>query len=124
VIVPEYDSGGTGTRVVRYPIDESTRMLKPSKDGYVHASEAYRVDIRSMQGATAVRGKFYVSSSRGARTRGSIYTFTGNSGPTPHPHTLPPGLEDLSYWRSRDELWTLAEHPGKRSVLAVKASSF
>jgi hypothetical protein len=124
VIVPEYDSGGTGTRVVRYPIDESTLMLKPSEDGYVHASEAYRVDIRSMQGATAVGGKFYVSSSRGARTRGSIYTFTGNGGPTAHPHTLPPGPEDLSYWRSRDELWTLGEHPGKRSVLAVKASSF
>lgn len=124
VIVPEYDAGGQGTRVVRYPLDESTAMLKPSDDGYVHGSEAYQVDIQSMQGATSIGGKFYASSSRGANTQGSVYTFTGTSGPTAHPSALPPGPEDLSYWPSKDELWTLAEHPGKRSVLAVKASSF
>lgn len=123
VIVPEYDADGTGTRVVRYPIDESTLLLKPSDDGYVHGSEAYQVDLRSMQGATAIGGKFYVSSSRGANTRGSVYTFTKTSGPTAHPGALPPGPEDLSYWQSKDQLWTLAEHPGSRSVLAVKASS-
>ena len=37
---------------------------------------------------------------------------------------LPAGPEDFSYWQSRDQLWTLAEHPGHRSVLAVKASAF
>ena len=37
---------------------------------------------------------------------------------------LPPGPEDLSYWASHNQLWTLAEHPGKRSVLAIKASSY
>lgn len=123
-IVPEYNPDGTGARVVRYPIDETTLMLKPSKDGYVHAIEAYRVGIRSMQGAAAIRGKFFLSCSRGAGTRGSVYTFTRTSGPTAHDRTLPPGPEDLSYWRSRDQLWTLAEHPRKRSVVAVKASSF
>jgi hypothetical protein len=124
VIVPEYDADGTGTRVVRYPIDESTLLLKPSGDGYVHGSEAYQVNIRSMQGATAIGGKFYVSSSRGESRQGSVYTFTKTGGPTEHPNALPPGPEDLSFWRSRDQLWTLAEHPGNRSVLAVKASSF
>jgi len=124
VIVPEYDADGTGTRVVRYPIDESTLMPKQSEDGYAHGSEAYQVDLRSMQGATAIAGKFYVSSSRGASSQGLVYTFTRTSGPTAHPNALPPGPEDLSYWRVKDQLWTLAEHPGKRSVLAVKASSF
>jgi hypothetical protein len=90
----------------------------------VHGSEAYRVDLPSMQGATAIAGKFSVSSSRGASTPGSIYTFTKTGGPTEHPRALPPGPEDLSYWQSRDQLWTLAEHPGNRSVLAVKASTF
>jgi hypothetical protein len=65
VIVPEYDADGTGTRVVRYPIDESTLLLKPSDDGYVHGNEARRVDIPSMQGATAIAEKFHVSSTRG-----------------------------------------------------------
>jgi hypothetical protein len=124
VIVPEYDADATGTRVVRYPIDESTLLLKPSDDGYVHGSEAYRIDIPSMQGATAIGRKFFVSSIRGASTPGAVYTFTQTSGPTAHAGALPPGPEDLSCWQSKGQLWTLAEHPGKRSVLAVKASSF
>jgi hypothetical protein len=123
VIVPEYDEHVAGTRVVRYPLDESTLLLKPAGDGYVHGSEAYQVDISSMQGATAVGEKFYVSSSRSAATPGSIYTFTKNSGPTEHAGALPPGPEDFSYWASRGQLWTLAEHPGNRSVLAIEASS-
>jgi hypothetical protein len=123
VIVPEYDADGTGTRVVRYPIDEQTFLLKPSDDGYAHGNEAYQVDIRSMQGATAIAEKFYVSSSRGASTQGAVYTLTKTNGPTEHARALPPGPEDFSYWRSKDQLWTLAEHPGKRSVLAIKASS-
>jgi 2-polyprenyl-6-methoxyphenol hydroxylase-like FAD-dependent oxidoreductase len=124
VVVPEYDADAAGTRVVRYPIDESTLLLKPSDDGYVHGSEAYQVDIPSMQGATAIGGTFYVTSSRGASTQGSVYTFSKTSGPTAHTGALPPGPEDLSSWQSKDQLWTLAEHPGSRSVLAVKASSF
>jgi hypothetical protein len=124
VIVPEYDADGTGTRVVRYPIDASSLLLKPSADGYVHGNEAYRVDFPSMQGATAIAGKFYVSSSRRVDTPGVIYTFTKKSGSTEHARALPPGPEDLSYWQSKDQLWTLAEHPGTRSVFAVKASSF
>jgi hypothetical protein len=124
VIVPEYDADGTSTRVVRYPIDEQTLLLRPSDDGYVHGNEAYQVNIRSMQGATAIAEKFYVSSSRGASTQGAVYTFTKTNGPTEHPRALPPGPEDFSYWQSKDQLWTLAEHPNKRSVLAIKASSF
>jgi hypothetical protein len=124
VIVPEYDDHAAGTRVVRYPLDASTLLLKPAGDGYVHGTEAYQVDLPSMQGATAIGGKFYVSSSRGAGTPGSLYTFTRSSGPTEHARTLPPGPEDLAYWAAHDQLWTLAEHPGKRSVLAIKASSY
>jgi hypothetical protein len=122
--VPEYDPDGARTRVVRYPIDASTLMLKPSPDGFVHGSEAYRVGIRSMQGATAAGGRFFVSSSRGSKRRGWLYTFTRTSGPKAHSGALPPGPEDLSVWRAKDQLWTLAEHPGQRSVLAVKASAF
>jgi hypothetical protein len=124
VVVPEWNSDGAGTRVVRYPIDERTLLLKPSADGYAHGSEAYRVDVEAMQGATAISGKFYVSSSRGKNTPGSIYTFTRAGGPTEHPRALPPGPEDFSYWQEKNQLWTLAEHPGKRSVLAVKPVAF
>jgi hypothetical protein len=94
--------------------------IRPAGDGYVHSNEAYEVDIPSMQGATAIGGKFYVSSSRGAGTSGSIYTFTKSSGPTEHAGALPPGPEDFSILGFPRP----AEHPGNRSVLAIEASSF
>jgi hypothetical protein len=33
------------------------------------------------------------------------------------------GPEDLSYWPSRDELWSLSEHPHRRWVFAMPVSS-
>lgn len=124
VIVPEYNADGTGTRVVRFPIDYTDRKFKESPDGYTYATEAYRVDIASMQGATAIDDKFYVSASAGASTRGSFYTFTAAAGPTKHSGAQPIGPEDLSYWGPRDQLWGLTEYPGRRSVYAVDPAAF
>jgi hypothetical protein len=39
-----------------------------------------------------------------------------------HARVLPVGVEDLAYWPSRDELWTLSEYPGRRFVLAMERS--
>jgi hypothetical protein len=122
VVVPEYNADGTGTRVVRFPIDYTDRKFEESADGYTHATEAYQVGIKSMQGATAVNGTFQVSASAGSSTRGSLWTFTATSGPTPHASYFPAGNEDLSYRGPQRQLWTLTEHPGKRSVVAVKPS--
>ena len=33
--------------------------------------------------------------------------------------TLPPGPEDISYWPSRDQLWSLSEYPGRRYVYSM-----
>ncbi|EHR62451.1 hypothetical protein SaccyDRAFT_3623 [Saccharomonospora cyanea NA-134] len=124
VVVPEYDADGTGTRVVRFPIDYTDRKFRESSDGYTHATEAYRVDIASMQGATAIDETFFVSASAGSGTRGSLYTFTGSSGPTRHSGAQPVGPEDLSYWGPRDQLWGLTEYPDRRFVYAVDPSGF
>lgn len=124
VIVPEYNADGTGTRVVRFPIDYTDRKFAESSDGYTHGSEAYQVNIASMQGATAINGKFYVSASAGSGTRGSLYTFTASAGPAKHATALPIGNEDLSYRGPQNQLWTLAEYPGKRSVVAVDPAKF
>jgi hypothetical protein len=124
LIVPEYDADGTGTRVVCYPLDASTLLLRPSADGYVHGSEAYRVDLPSMQGATAVAGKFSVSSSRGASTPGSIYTFTKTRGPTEPPA---PCLQGLRTSLTGSPETSCGRSPSTRascSVLAIKASAF
>ncbi|GAB3001699.1 hypothetical protein LWP59_29875 [Amycolatopsis acidiphila] len=124
VVVPEYNTDGTGTRVVRFPIDYTDRKFAESSDGYTHATEAYQVNIPSMQGATAINGTFYVSASAGSGTRGSLWTFTSSSGPTKHATVFPIGNEDLSYRGPQNQLWTLSEYPGSRYVVAVTPSSF
>ncbi|MER7116877.1 hypothetical protein ABT332_20555 [Saccharomonospora azurea] len=124
VVVPEYNADGTGTRVVRFPIDYTDRKFKESADGYTHATEAYRVDIASMQGATAIDGTFFVSASAGSSSRGSVYTFTATGGPTRHAGAAPVGPEDLSYWGPRGQLWGLSEYPNRRAVYAVDPSAF
>ncbi|GAB3481509.1 hypothetical protein [Amycolatopsis cihanbeyliensis] len=124
VVVPEYSSGGSGTRVVRFPIDYTDRMFKESADGYTHGTEGYRVDIRSMQGATAIDGEFFVSASAGSGSRGSLYTFTSGSGPSKHSGAQPIGPEDLSYRGPNNQLWGLTEYPGKRFVYAVDPRRF
>ncbi|TVT42204.1 hypothetical protein FNH05_22630 [Amycolatopsis rhizosphaerae] len=124
VIVPEYNADGTGTRVVRFPIDYTDRKFLASADGYTHATEAYQVNIASMQGATAINGKFFVSASAGSSTRGSLYTFTASSGPAKHAGVFPIGNEDLSYRGPQNQLWTLTEYPGNRSVVAIDPTGF
>lgn len=124
VIVPEYNADGTGSRVVRFPIDHTDRKFKESADGYTHATEAYRTDIASMQGATAINGQFLVSASAGSGSRGSVYTFTASSGPAKHSGAQPIGPEDLSYRGPQQQLWGLTEYPGKRYVYAMRPSAF
>ncbi|WP_285487151.1 hypothetical protein [Amycolatopsis taiwanensis] len=124
VVVPEYNADGTGTRVVRFPIDYTDRKFAESADGYTHASEAYQVNIKSMQGATAIDGTFYVSASAGASTRGALYKFSNSGGPTKYSGAFPIGNEDLSYRGPQNQLWTLTEYPGSRSVVAVNPTAF
>lgn len=124
VIVGEYAYPGDGTRLVRFPIDYTDRMLAESSDGYVHGTEAYDVSVTSMQGATAINGKFYLSTSDGSGNRGDLATFTPGGAVVMHYDTLPIGPEDLSYWGPKGQLWSLTEHPGSRSVFAVRASAY
>ncbi|MEU3274136.1 hypothetical protein ABZ639_25130 [Saccharomonospora sp. NPDC006951] len=124
VVVPEYNADGTGTRIVRYPIDYTDRKFKESPDGYTHGTEAYRVDLASMQGATAIEGKFLVSASAGSSNRGHIHTFTATSGPDRRQNAQPAGPEDLSYRGPGNQLWGLSEYPGTRFVYAMNAAGF
>jgi hypothetical protein len=124
VVVGEYAYPGDGTRIVRYPIDYTTRMLPTGSDGYAHASEAYTVSVTSMQGATAINGKFYLSTSDGDGNRGDLATFVKGGSVVMHTDTLPIGPEDLSYWPAKGQLWSVTEYPGSRCVFAVKASAY
>ena len=74
--------------------------------------------VGHMQGAAVVGGRYYVTVSRGSRRRGHLYVGTPGA-LTPYRWALPPGPEDISYWPSRDQLWSLSEHPGRRYVYAM-----
>jgi hypothetical protein len=41
-----------------------------------------------------------------------------------HTDHLPIGPEDVSYWRAKDQLWSLTEYAGSRSVFAVRALAY
>lgn len=124
VIVGEYGYPGTGTRLVRFPIDYTTRMLRENADGYAYATEAYDVSVTSMQGVSAVSGRFYLSTSDGDANRGDLGTFVPGNDVALHYDVLPIGPEDLSYWAARDELWSVTEYAGSRSVYAIRASAY
>jgi hypothetical protein len=135
VIVSEYRSpadvdAGAQVRTIRVPIDYTNRYLKPASDGVIKATEAYRTDLESVQGSTAINGEFFFSQSDGSNhsdpnSDGDLHTFAAPSGPiVRHGNALTVGAEDLSYDPTRDYLWSLGEYPGYRWVYAADASSF
>ncbi|WP_454854733.1 hypothetical protein [Promicromonospora soli] len=135
VIVSEYRSAadvdaGAQVRTIRVPIDYMNRYLKPASDGIIKATEAYRTDLESVQGSTAINGEFFFSQSDGSdhsdpNSDGDLHTFAAPSGAiVRHGNALTVGPEDLSYDPTRDYLWTLGEYPGYRWVYAADASSF
>lgn len=134
LIVTEYESprsidNGAQVRTIRIPIDHRDRYLEPASDGVIKATEAYRVNLESVQGSTAIDGKFYYAQSDGSsgseNSDGDLYTFAAPSGSlVRHGNALTMGPEDLSYDPIRDHLWTLGEYPGYRWVYATDASNY
>ncbi len=135
VVVTEYQTatelaGGSQVRTVRIPIDYTDRYLKQASDGIIKATQAYRIDLESVQGSAAVNGELFYSQSDGTNfadvnSDGDLHTWDAPSGAfVRHGNALPVGPEDLSYDPTRDQMWSLSEHPGYRWVYAFDASSF
>ena len=62
-----------------------------------------------------------MTTSHGPWKPGSVYV--GEPGAwRRHRWAVPMGPEDLAYWPSRDELWSLSEHPRRRWVFSVRRS--
>ncbi len=123
IVAGEYDENGDGTRLVRWNIDYTDRELVATGNKAT-ASWAYQVDIRAMQGATAINGKFYICRTNGSGARSDLLTWVPGNLATIHTGTFPPGGEDLTYRKSTDELWTVTEYPTNRYVLSVTAGKF
>lgn len=123
LIAGEYAVGSMTTRLVSYAIDPETSLLRTSEDGHAHPLSLAEAGIHSMQGACVVDGTYYITTSAGRYGRGSLWVGApGNFGR--FAHVLPVGPEDLAYWPSTDQLWSLTEYPGRRFVFAMNRSEF
>lgn len=122
ILIGEFDEVGDGSRLYRFNIDYTTRELVAT-NGTATAAWAYEVNIRAMQGAASVNGKYYISRSNPG-AKGDLVTWVQGQSVKINSAALPYGTEDFSYVKARDELWTLSEHAGSRHVLAVTASKF
>jgi hypothetical protein len=118
LLAGEYGRNGATTRLVDFAVDRTTSLLRVSEEGHAHPLSLSLHGVEGMQGATVVDGCWYVTASAGRHLRGSLYV--GRPGAfRRRARVLPVGVEDLAYWPSRDELWTLSEYPGLRFVLAM-----
>ena len=121
LLAGEYGRGPT--QIARFCLDTSSHHLTAT-DGTARPVEAFRLEVRSMQGLARLRSSFVVTASHGARRRGDLWVGDPSSGFRRHRWALPAGPEDLSAWPARDLLWTLTEWPGRRQVLALRAGDW
>jgi hypothetical protein len=122
LVVGEYGRNAMSTRLARFEIDPVTSALAVDDDGMSRPRLLER-GVAGMQGATVVDGAWYVTTSRGRFRRGSVWV--GRPGDlTEHRAQLPIGPEDVAYWPSRDELWSLSEYPHVRYVFGMPRTRF
>jgi hypothetical protein len=123
LVAGEYGRSEMTTRLVRYEIDQSSALLRAGDDNRSFPVGLDDGGVPGMQGATVVDGTWFVTASRGRYRLGSVWV--GRPGELrEHRWQLPVGGEDIAYWPSRDQLWSLSEYPGARYVFAMPRSRF
>jgi hypothetical protein len=112
--------GSDGIVAGEYRTDDRGRLARLTLgEGSVAASDIHTPGVPEMQGALLVDDLWAISSSRGDRQRGDLWT--GKQGAlVRHEGALPPGPEDLAWWPERRQIWGATEHPGQRFVYAVE----
>lgn len=123
LLVGEYARGPQTRRLAAFDLDPATQLPVADDHGISVPSAVSEGGVERMQGAVGVGGRLHVTSSAGRRGRGDLWVGTPGAWER-HPRVLPPGPEDLTYWPSRDELWTVTEYPGRRLVLALDRARF
>jgi hypothetical protein len=122
LLAGEYGNGRMTRRIITYALD-GDGSLATDEQGTAAPTPLCVQGPTRMQGAVAVDGCLHVVTSSGMRGRGSLWVGPPD-GLRRFKKVLPPGPEDITYWPSRDELWTVTEYPGRRQVLALERSRF
>jgi hypothetical protein len=126
VITGEYcaDQGDANLngRVARWPLNGTTGAPITDSFGRWSASDAHRLSKPRVQGAVSTGGRWYLNSTGGGTTGpGHLQAATGSGVLTAsgQERDVAVGVEDLSYWPGRDQLWTVTEHHGQRIVYST-----
>lgn len=113
-------------RVAQWPLEATTGWPALSSDGRWHATSAYRLPKPRVQGALSLDGRWYLNSTGGGTTgpghlQAALPSGSGTGVLTADgtEYDVAIGVEDLSYWRSTHELWTVTEHKDKRIIYSV-----
>ncbi|MET0821083.1 MAG: hypothetical protein ABWY58_08960 [Aeromicrobium sp.] len=118
LVAGEYGTKDSPThRLVRFPLDRDTQLLRGDEHGRSAALELHDGQPR-MQGATLVGETWAVTASAGEGRPGDLWV--GRPGHL-HRHrgVLPTGPEDVAHWPQRRQVWSLTEWPGRRWVFGV-----
>jgi hypothetical protein len=123
LLAGEYGHGQMSTRLVRYDLHASTSLLRADRYGAAHPTMLQDAGVARMQGAVLVDGRYYLSTSAGRFSLGSLWV--GEPGAfRRHRGALPAGPEDLSHSPDTDRLWSVSEHRFRRYVFALDRARF
>ncbi|MGW0464645.1 FG-GAP-like repeat-containing protein [Streptomyces sp. NPDC003027] len=122
----EQQTFGDAGEIVRWPLDRDTGLPKTEgQTGIVRPVDAFRSTIGGAQGGAMNRGRVVVSAPCPEFVAG------GSNIPSCLYHAWPgepvrlwtrTGInnENVSYWPATDELWTINEFPGDRTVFHIR----
>jgi len=124
LVAGEYATVKRGTRrLVHYALDPGSLLLQAGADGISRPLRLEDEGVAHSQGALVAEGSYYVSASRGRYQPGSVHV--GRPGAFRRFEAATPmGPEDISWWPSTDELWSVTEHPGRRWVFSMQRGWF
>jgi hypothetical protein len=122
LVAGEYGNGGMTTRIVRYALDPASHLLR-EEDGVSRPVSFDERGIGHMQGATIVRGRYHVTTSRGRWRLGALQVGEPGAFRT-FRQAVPVGPEDICYRADDDLLWSPTEYPGHRYVFCLRRSTF
>jgi len=118
LVAGEYGGVGRSQRLWRFALDPVTSLPVREDSGRAVPTELHTAQSARMQGATALDGRWYVTTSQGRGNPGDL--LVGAPGAfRRHKGVLPTGCEDIAAWPQRRELWSVTEWPGMRWVYAV-----
>ncbi|MEU8122705.1 hypothetical protein AB0C21_28680 [Spirillospora sp. NPDC049024] len=105
-------------RVVTWPV----RAL--AGRGTVRPEGGASLPVDRVQGAVRAHGQWWFTQSHGEKPgRLSSTRYTDGGWAPVQSRTISPGPEDLSCYRGRHRIFTLAEHPGRRALWAFHAAA-